>query len=376
MTQMRPRTLVIVGSSIFGLGLLAVGGWIVAAALNLADEAVRLSVFEPHAGGCAWYDQGASADAERQVTRFAVDCSRVQVAWDLGGEAALVWFPDEELASQDELVYLVDVERRKAQRLAAADPGEPVLYAFSDDDRILAFTENQQINVVSAPTNDGSGDDAAAPTSTIEFQGQRYASSTFPEGQDILAHALVWNGSGWQVIETKASRCCVEGAPGISALNSYQNYLKDDRLASRQSARVLTGRGNFAPVPSTSGVIAQVRAKLGIGAEDSDAPWYSLQPAGWKKGLLFRATRSGDPHATGVAMFTDGTSPQRIPGFTFKPNDVLQLVARGRYLLVTEFGSGMQPHLYDMHTGQLLYSSPVAVGVTFWPEPWKEGQKR
>ncbi len=376
MRLMRSRTLVITGLFLVVLAVAAVGLWVVSAALDLSDSSLRLSVFEPHAGGCAWYEQGPSDADEKQVTRFSVDCSKVQVSWNLSSSAAVVWFPGDDLASQDELVYLVDVRNRKTQRVVSAEPGEPTVYAIGEDDRILAFTENQQINVVPRNLVDGAtGEQNSAVASAIEYQGERYPSSSYPEGQDILAHALDLSSGAWQVTETKASRCCTEGAPGVTALNSYLNYLKDPRLEARQSARILAATGTFAPIPATSPVVTRASEKLKIDAKASDAPWFSLQPAGWKKGIVFRATRTGDRHATGVAVFSEGEALQRIPGFNYRPTDVLQLMTRGKYLLVTEWGSGMQPHLYDMQTGQLLYSSAVATGVTFWPEPWAETAK-
>ncbi len=375
MPLMQSRTLVIVGLISIFAGLLLVGGWIVSAALNLADSALELSVFEPHAGGCAWYRQGTSGE-EKEITKFAVDCAKVQASWNLAGDSAVVWFPDDELASQDELLYLVDVRNRKTRRLVAADPGEPQLYAIGEDDRILAFTENQQINVVAGQAAEGAESAAATPPpSEIEYLGKRYPSSTFPDGQDVLVHALDLSSGSWQVAETKASRCCAEGAPGVSALNSYLAYLKDGRLAERHSARLLGAEATYVSIPETSSIVQKVRDKLKLSVDAGEAPWFSLKPSGWKKGLVFRGTRSGARHATGVAVFSEGEALQRIPGFTYKPNDVLQLMIRGRYLLVTEWGSGMQPHLYDMQSGQLLYSSTVATGVTFWPEPWKESQK-
>lgn len=375
MPLMRSRTLVIVGLISIVLGLVLALGWLVSAALSLDDVAVELSVFEPHAGGCAWYRQGPAGD-EKEITKFSVDCSKVQASWNLAGDSAVVWFPDDELASQDELLYLVDVKNRKTRRLAAADPGEPQLYAIGEDDRILAFTENQQINVVAGTPPEPAGEAPAGPTpSEIEFQGKRFPSSTYPDGQDVLAHALDLSNGTWQATETKASRCCAEGAPGVSALNSYQAYLKDGRLAERHSARLLSGTATYASLPETSAIVRKAREKLKLADDEGEAPWFSLKPAGWKKGLVFRGTRSGARHATGVAVFTEGEATQRIPGFTYRPNDVLRLLVRGRYLLVTEWGSGMQPHLYDMQTGQLLYSSTVATGVTFWPESWSESQK-
>ena len=84
--------------------------------------------------------------------------------------------------------------------LTAAEPGEPTLYAFGSDDRILAFTENQQINVVASNAASGGGDEGTAPApSELEFQGKRYLSSTFPEGQDVLAHAREHGASACEV---------------------------------------------------------------------------------------------------------------------------------------------------------------------------------
>jgi hypothetical protein len=71
--------------------------------------------------------------------------------------------------------------------------------------------------------------------------------------------------------------------------------------------------------------------------------------------------------ATGVAFFAADGRAYRIPGFTFGPNDVLQIMSRAAYLLVTDWATGTEPHLYDMRAGQLVYSSQVAVSTTFWP---------
>lgn len=333
---MRTRTFVIIGAFLVLAGLASFGWWVVSLALSLPDKEMKLSLFVPHAGGCAWYQADIDGKGEREVTRFTADCSRVTVTFSLGGDAALVWFPDDTLAPQDELVYLVDLRERKARRLPSAEPGEPMQYVFSAEGSVVAFTENQQINM---------------------------------EPPDVLVQALELRGDQWRPLETKPSRCCSEGAPSIRELDMYQALRRDPRVAERQSAELLTMPVRFDPLDPASAAVRGLKALHGEAHAPTDAPYYEMLRKTWKEQLVFRATRTGDALATGVAGLSSASGVRRIPGFAFKPNDVLQLQASGRYLLVTEWGSGMQPHVYDMQTGQLLFTSPVAIGATFWPQP-------
>ena len=74
---MRTQSIVIIGITATLLAALAAVGWVVTSALKLADPPLWLSVFEPHAGGCAWYRMSVGGREEDEIARFAVDCPKV-----------------------------------------------------------------------------------------------------------------------------------------------------------------------------------------------------------------------------------------------------------------------------------------------------------
>jgi hypothetical protein len=80
-----------------------------------------------------------------------------------------------------------------------------------------------------------------------------------------------------------------------------------------------------------------------------------------------RAQSPDDARLSGLAFLVRGSTVTDLPGFAFSPTDAVAWSARRAYLLAVERLTGMAPHLYDMTTGQLVWSSTVAHAVSFWP---------
>lgn len=317
------------------------GGALLARYWPGAEPEASLSIFEPHAGGCAWSRYDVGRQFSDQVARFPADCQGVQTSFSPVSAEALVWFAAEGGAPQDVMLYRVDTSTGRMTKLQVPSVGDPETYAIDREGRILAFVTDQQVTVVGADTTNP----------MIEYDGQSFAASSFPEGVDVLVHAMVLEPDGaWKIVETRASRCCEGAAPGIRDLALAAAIRRDDSLRARQTSELLTTPGHFTQE-----------------GQDGDATWLAFKEPTWTYAYAFKALDARSPHATGDAKLASADGRRALPDFGFKATDVVQIMAQANLLLVTAWATGAEPHVYDMRTGTLAYSSKVAQGVVFWP---------
>lgn len=341
----------------------------VAAALQIwparrRGSQLSLSLFEPHAGGCAWSRLDIESQRTEMIARFPADCQGVEVAWDLSGKEALVWFAPDGDAPQDVMLYRVDVAKGKPERLPLPELGETERYLFDRQGRVIAFTIDQQVIL------------AADSSGALEFQGHTYQASTYQGGTDALVHALTLGDDGaWHLLETHASRCCESGAPGISTLLLYTKLRQDEDLWLRQSEAQLSTTERY-PTIRSERLKDALRARLpqDLATEDAAGPWLAMTRAGWQQALIFRGLGKGGTRATGLAMFAHIDEAKPVPALSFAATDVVRLMSENHLLLITEWATGASPHLYDMRTGTLIYQSTVATGVVFWPPSIAHGR--
>jgi hypothetical protein len=319
-------------------------------------EAVpTLSYFEPHAGGCAWYRRRLDDDESEQLGVFPCDCANVQ--WSLGadGRKAVVWFDTETYGSQDELVFLVDLERKTHTRLALPeDLGDGVTYALTDDGQVMALLMNDEIEI-----------DATGPAPRLRHGRDSYAPLSSAEGTDVLAHAAELRGARWQLLETKPSRCCAADAPGVSVLAAHRR-LFSGAAAARQSQSVLAEHGDYAKLADAD-VSRKLAARLPQELESEAPSWQVAASKDWPWTLAFRGGGDDRRAPTGFAYLIKGKDVQPLPELPFAATDLVRLEPRGPWLLLTEARTGMRPHVYDMRTGALVIGDKLAHGAAFWP---------
>lgn len=342
------------------------------------EAPLYLSVFEPHATGCVWLKFEVHSHRGEQLAVFPADCTSVQVTWSKDAARALVWFTPAGFASEEDMLYLVDLRRRTTWRLPRPPLGDAQTYRFAGDAEIVAFTENQQINLVPSSTDQGRQNGAQE---VLEFHGEHFAPLAEGPGQNALAHALRLRmsmpqasrhagrysfgmSSDWQVIETVATRCCVEGALGVAAL-AMARRLPETASDSTQttSATPLTESPN-----STKPDLGALFEHLSRLAPPSPAfAWFVLKRPTWHRSLVFRSALSSPPRVSGTLFFEAEGNVTPVANADFESSDILQTSDRGFYLLISEWQTGMNPHLYDMRTGRLVYAASVASSVSFWP---------
>jgi len=363
-----------------------------------AQGQASLSVFAPHAGGCGWYLTDLDSGDEQLVGKFPAECPTVQVAWSLHADKAVVWFTPAGYPSQEDMLFWVDPSTATVRRLPLPAPGEGQTYLIDEEGNLLAFSEDQQINLVEPPVELPIAPPIVpstapvAPNNFLEYAGEHYPVHAYPEGQDILVHAFTYDfkANAWRLTATTASRCCVDGAPGIAALSAYQTLRDNPRLSSRRSSKLLNfnAESSLAVSDLTPTVItdAQLLAKLNSNATDTKVTdtsrtargtthpppvWLRLQQSDWPQALLVQST-SGVPSRFSARIFFDNAPDLgKLPGFRFHQRDVLQIAARGKFVLMTDWATGTTPQVYNLRTKQLVYTSNVANAVTFWPKGLK-----
>ncbi len=355
-----PKTLGLIAAAAAAILLLTV-----AAALWTfwPDRAApTLSVFEPHAGGCAWYRMAVNSRDQDLLSRFPVDCQNVQVAWAPQGHGALVWFSPEAAAATEVMLFAVDLDRHRFTRLPLPDIGlAEGGYTIDRSGTIIAYTIDDQ-----------AGNGERGEGGTLVFNGQSFAPRTDTDGIDVLVHTLAWNGHGWDPVETSASRCCADGAPGIRVLKHWRDSHQDLAMMFRQSSLVLAQDAGWREETDPT-ITAALQVQLQSGAGDQprrgDLPWIRLARPEWPRTLVAQGFGHGSGRAMGTLFFAERRRLTPLPGLGFSSSDVVLAAVRQQYLLLTEWATGLQPHLYDMTNGNLLYASKVAASVTFWPDP-------
>ena len=322
------------------------------------EPAATLSVFEPHAGGCAWTRIEPNRNIEDALATFHSDCDGVRVAWGPSLNKAIVWFGTD----QDNVtVYLTDMDEKTPEELPLPADSDVVSFALAGRNLPLAFTMSMEPVV----NRDETG-------TFIEFQGKRLPVVTEGDGIDILAHAFALESKKWNPLETAASRCCADTAPGITVLNSYKQHVESDQAATLQSSEILSGTIAGTAV-TDAGILQKLNADLSEEFDRSSGSWGKIAESEEFEVVVWFITGAAEEqettYATGHVRFLNKKTSdvKNPPGMVLSAKDQASFQIYDRYLLVTEATSGMQPRMYDLIKGSLVWSSDLAQGVTFWP---------
>jgi|GEM_PF-3504266 len=322
------------------------------------EPAATLSVFEPHAGGCAWTRIEPVRNIEDALATFHSDCDGVRAAWAPSLDKAIVWFGTD----QDNVtVYLTNLDEKTPSELPLPGDSDVVSFALASRNLPLAFTMTMEPVV---------GHDETG--TFIEAAGARYPVLAEGDGIDVLAHAFSLHSGKWTLLETAASRCCADAAPGITLLNSYKQNVESAQAATLQSGEILSATPEHTPMMDPP-IVGKLNSDLSNEFDRSTGFWGRIGGAGELEVFVWfipaGEDETGVDYATGHARFyskqTGEVSP--LPQAVLSAKDQATYQIHDRYLLVTEAGSGMQPRLYDMEKGTMIWSSDLAQGVTFWP---------
>lgn len=404
------------------------------------ETGIAISVFEPHAGGCAWTKVDPFSHVDISLGAFHNDCDGIHVAWDQGITKALVWFSTDQDGSIAYLSHMNSTQPEDLPLSQAGITGDVISMAFSEDQAPLAFTNSLDLPVA----HDAQGD-------YIAFENQRYPLLQDHEGVDALVHTFKREGSKWTRIETMASRCCTDMAPGISTLKEFQKTTGTASGEMRNSQEILSPPDTLAPIidsvlltalsskipeldpkkqnhpqgywtliqseePSTRDLVIWVSQSSATDDLDLDeaegegegeneiSPTPSNTPSSSTPVIRSNSPNgidtdighsnanvgednevngdeNGDNKAEDVAPPVPVSNPSghafwidrathnvsQIADFPFSIKNQIAWQLSGSYILIVEAFSGMQPRLYDLASGQLLWKSDVAEGVVLWP---------
>lgn len=340
-----------------------------------ADHDLSVAYFEPHAGGCAWYRRSLTAPmpvsagslanksgASDELSIFPCDCNNVQWSWSPDGQSAVVWFDTETYGSHDEMLFEVDLTARKRHRLPVPEIGEGLLYVKMQDNSVLALTMTSDLEVDLNPEG----------KVRLLHEGHAYSPYASAEGNDVLVHALTFNQNTWRLLETKPSRCCSEGAPGIKVLDAYQEVFTNPQLSPLQSDNLLKPQGHYESV-SNQQLQRQLTEQLPAELRAEPTHWLRLRQPNWAYTLVFRGLGDAYQYASGLAFLERAGNLTQLPAFPFAATDLLSLTVRTSTVLIAEAASGMRPHVYDLKAGALLWRAPLAHGGAFWPQTPPKG---
>jgi hypothetical protein len=267
----------------------------------------------------------------------------------------VVWFENGADSAADEMIFRVDLRRKRPERLPPPeDAGDGYTYLIESDGTVAAMTLDQEIEI-----------DTSGPTPRLVQDRASYAPHPFPDGTDVLAHTLELREDGWHVLETKASRCCVPGAPGVSVLSLYARLLAGPD-AHRLSQTLLTPRTDYPPLGDET-LIKKLNSRLPPGTAKANTHWFAVTDPHWTYQFAFLGGGEGQHTPTGAAFLLKGKDlgpPLELP---YAAKDPIRLEIRGVFLLLTDAHTGMHPYVYDMRTGRLVFASKLAHGAAFWP---------
>jgi len=331
------------------------------------EPAATLSVFEPHAGGCAWTRIEPTRNIEDSLATFRSDCDGVRNAWSPALDQAIVWFGTD----LDNLTaYVTKMDEKPPVELPLPKDSDLVLFAMGARGLPMAFTMSLEPVVHRDETGH-----------YIEYLGKRYDVHQSGDGIDVLAHTLAFSGDHWKTIETSASRCCADSAPGITLLEGYKQHVASDAGAALSSSEILAHAPKLEKTDPT--LATQLEKSLPPDTDTTVGHWARVvipeqlpnhKPAAaiiqYDVHIWLMTSGADDVayptgHAQLVHRQTGALEP--LPGATLDVRDQASFQLFDRFLLVVEGNTGMQPRLYDLSTGKLIWSSDLAHGVVFWP---------
>jgi hypothetical protein len=338
-----------------------------------------LSVLTPGNDACEWLRVDPSAHKSATVASFDGGCKGARVSFSPDLRKALVWF-------DPTLVFTSGYSSTDASA-SGFNPEKPTPGARN---RLFEVTiASGEVRPVPFPSVAGTvteiGYDAQGIIATalrslseeerakdsITVDGQELAFDKELEGLPALAYAWRPSADGaWKHVEVKATsegadlslgvgvlKASPKGPESTELLTSHPRVL-DEEPTPEQISRLLP------LVPPN--LVEKVKTE---GMPEGDGWVRGSTPAG----AFYAWQVTGEfAHTTGHLVLERGGQLYPVKDLRFTDGDLVGIDVRGAFLLVASANVGSHPRLYDLRTGERVFSSEDARAVTFWPREKQE----
>ncbi|MBN1210486.1 MAG: hypothetical protein JXB05_36875 [Myxococcaceae bacterium] len=235
-------------------------------------------------------------------------------------------------------LFLVDLVTGAVEELPLPPEGELIEYGFDPGGRLVGLSLRQS----AAP--------AQARAHTVELDGSgRQRDLGGRKGRPLQALAFAFLGGKWLQMESKASTEVL----GTAALEHRKEV-------GERSIRALDPRFEALEVEEDE----TLEQLYELSPEQPEGEWTEFR-SGAHTVAVWGTPFGSEMLATGLIRRLEKGKVIALPGYPFRPNDMISLRTRGAYLLVSLADSGAHPRLYQGR--KLVWSSETARAVTLWP---------
>lgn len=313
-----------------------------------------VSLLEPIEGQCEWIRLDPLSSKRRVLARLPANCQGGSTALSRDGKRGAVRFwrgavsmpvvgkptfpePFPSSAFRDRL-FLVDLTTGGVEELPLPPDGELIEYGFDPGGRLVGLSLRGAAPAPERP-------------STVELDG---AGRQFEIGgakkRPLVAQAFAFLGGKWLPMESKPSS---EGL-GTAALEHRKEL-------GERSIRTLDPRFEAREIEDDE-ALDQL---YGLSPEEPEGEWTEFR-SGTHTLAVWGTPFGGDTLATGLIRWLEKGRVVALPGYPYRPNDMISIRTRGPFLLVSLADSGAHPRMYRGR--KLVWSSETARAVTLWPK--------
>jgi hypothetical protein len=331
--------------------LLALGT--VASICSYAGDAppVFISCLVNQGKTCQWVKISLPTGDQETMASFPVENFGARVTWSPNLQEGLVWF-DHENGLQNSNVdprwppgYATETEREFKDKLYRVDlkkkSVQPVTFPHLSENKPdeIAFTTKGQLAAF---------DTADAPPGT-HLEGI----------ENSIARAFVLKGGKWTLIETKPTSAEECDALGVAALDAHKGV-------GPSSFDILEGHisGKNAESKKELSLLKKFQPK-GAGTDDGEWKRVNTQFGVFD---VWENIEGDYVYTTGLVLLEQGGQLIRLPENGFTSGDIVGILTRGPYLLISTSLTGCHPRAYDLRSGKLVFKSDSARATVFWPE--------
>jgi len=317
---------------------------------KVLSDLPTITYFEAHAGGCGWYLRDLATNTESKLGQFHTDCSGANYALSPTEEFAVVWFDQND---EGTMQWFVQLQKKQYYRIPAPNDTSTNKFAFDKSGDLFAFSMHENIKT-----------STSQKTTTLEYEGRNFTTPASDNQLYGIAVAHIWWNGSWKESEIAVAGCCQEGAQGIYALKKYQEISGTTSNINLLSELLLTPYID-APVILDTLTIAQ--------AHNASIPtqiagkWHRLVRKDWDHSLLVRTAGLPPAPLIGMVLIETKEGLKTLPAWIQKDKELISLQQNKQYVLITDALTGNYPKIYDINSLELIVSSTIWQGTTFWP---------
>lgn len=308
----------------------------------------------PHAGGCMLAERDPYANTLREVAVLPSDCAGAQLAFGPGGREAVAWFTPADDTGETAL-FRVDTARGSFVRVRPPEHLAVETYVIDREGGLWA------LGLVQTETIED-GDEVFLLRGDERWPLPKLAG----DAPYAWAIGMKQVAGTWQELEVQASRCCHDGAQGITALAAWNQGMK-----SRDHARLSAGlRAKLSPSTWPQVEAARSRKlKLPAWGDEFAASWVQISQPGWTFALLAPAAGWPAWRIKPPFLLLSGSTTQPLleNSERLEATGPWEVQVHGTVLLVSEVGTGNGGIYVDMRQGRRLGRETLAYAIMPWP---------